>query len=338
MGSVRLLPHRAEVPVEQRPDHVPYGRVTAPIQVGSLWADRMLRLGDLDREHVLRLVETGGEWPPLLVRKQDLRVIDGAHRLAAAHELGLETVEVELFDGSETEALVEALRRNASHGLPLTLIERKGGARQLLCARREWSDRMIGRLCGLAAGTVKSLRVAMGEGAPVVPLERRIGRDGRARPARPAEQRRRIVEALRANPGVPARVIAHGVGASPATVRAVSDALQPRNRKEPRNPEQVPEPVESEGRTPRPGRVEKLWASDTACASTDDSLTFAGWFDRTRIDVPTCSSHLASVPLSRVYEVADESRRRAQAWADFAAALQRRPGALLRSAALKETW
>jgi ParB-like chromosome segregation protein Spo0J len=332
MGSVRLLPHRAELPVERQPDHVPYGRVTASIQLRSLWADRMLRLGDLDREHVHRLVETGGEWPPLLVRRQDLGVIDGAHRLAAARELGLEAVEVELFDGSETEALVEALRRNVSHGLPLTLIERKGGARQLLCARPEWSDRMIGRLCGLAAGTVKSLRVAIGEGAPVVPRERRIGRDGRARPARPAEQRRRIMEALRANPGVSARAIAHGVGASPGTVRAVSHALQPRSRK------QLPWRAEDDRTTPHPGRVEKLWASDTACASTDEALSFAGWFDRTRIDLPTCLSHLASVPLSRVYEVADESRRRAQAWTDFAAALQGRPGALLRSAAQRETW
>jgi ParB-like chromosome segregation protein Spo0J len=322
----------ANLPVEQQRAGASRGDGTVSLQVGLLKAPRTLRCGALDGEHVLRLVETGGEWPPLLVRGRDLTVIDGAHRLAAALQLGLDTIEVELFEGSEIEELVEALRRNSSHGLPLTLLERKNAARQVLFARAEWSDRMIGKICGLAAGTVKSLRVATGAAATVVPLERRLGRDGRTRPARPAEQRRKIAEALSADPGVSARIIAHRVGVAPATVRAVSETLQPGRVKH------LKEFVGIDSGSPGPAPVDRLWTSDSACSSTEESVNFAGWFDRTCIDMPTCLAHVTSVPLSRVYEVADESRRRAQVWADFAAALQRRPGALLRSRAQREVW
>jgi ParB-like chromosome segregation protein Spo0J len=269
---------------------------------------------------VLRLIETSDQWPPVLVNRSDLTVIDGWHRLAAATELALDTIAVEFFDGSETDGLVEALRRNASHGLPLTLSERKSAARRLLMMRPEWSDRGVGKLCGLAAGTVRAVRTLASEGAPIVQLERRVGRDGRTRPARPAEQRRRIVEALRDSPGASARSIAVRIGASPATVRAVSEQLQPPARRDKGD--------KAAELTP----VEKLWSSDSACASADGAVDFAAWFDRTCIDLPTCIGHLASVPLSRVYEIADEARRRAQAWADFASTLERRPATLLRSA------
>jgi ParB-like chromosome segregation protein Spo0J len=281
---------------------------------------RCLRHGPLDRQHVLRLVETSDQWPPLLVNRSDLTVIDGWHRLAAATELALDTIAVEFFDGSETDGLVEALRRNASHGLPLTLNERKSAARQLLMTRPEWSDRGIGKLCGLAAGTVRAVRAVASESAPIVQLERRVGRDGRTRPARPAEQRRRIVEALRDSPGASARSIAVRIGASPATVRAVSEQLQPPARRDKGNNVADLNPVE------------KVWASDSACSSADGAVNFAAWFDRTWIDLPTCMAHLTSVPLSRVYEIADEARRRAQAWAAFATALERRPTTLLRGA------
>jgi ParB-like chromosome segregation protein Spo0J len=274
---------------------------------------KCLRHEPLDRAHVLRLAETSDEWPPLLVNRSDLAVIDGWHRLAAAIQLGLDTIAVEFFDGSETDSLVEALRRNASHGLPLTLSERKSAAGQLLATRPEWSDRGIGKLCGLAPGTVKAVRAADNGGALIVQLERRVGRDGRTRPARPAEQRRRIAEALRDSPGASARSIALRIGASPATVRSVSEQLDPPGRGD----------IGDKG--VELSQVEKVWAADSACSSAGGAVAFAAWFDRTWIDLPTCMDHLASVPLSRVYEVADESRRRAQAWADFATALERRP-------------
>src|SRR5271154_3832572 len=43
-----------------------------------------VRRGPLRDDHVEALVATGGVWPPLLVHRQSLVVIDGNHRLAAA--------------------------------------------------------------------------------------------------------------------------------------------------------------------------------------------------------------------------------------------------------------
>ena len=54
------------------------------VDVASLSPGRSLRDTPIDGSHVERLVATGGEWPPLLVRRRDLVVIDGLHRLAAA--------------------------------------------------------------------------------------------------------------------------------------------------------------------------------------------------------------------------------------------------------------
>jgi hypothetical protein len=52
-------------------------------------------------------------------------------------------------------------------------------------------------------------------------------------------------------------------------------------------------------------------------------VSFAERFERTSIaDEWIC--HMQSVPLSRVYEIADEARRRAKAWTDFAASLNHR--------------
>jgi len=321
VGSVRALAQPSDRAFGgPELDCLPQGPAVVSVAVCSLRVGRCLRHGPLDRQHVLRLIETSDQWPPLLVARSDLTLIDGWHRLAAATELGLDTIAVEFFDGSETDGLVEALRRNASHGLPLTLSERKSAARQLLVTRPEWSDRGIGKLCGLAAGTVRAVRAVASEGAPIVQLERRVGRDGRTRPARPAEQRRRIVEALRDSPGASARSIAVRIGASPATVRAVSEELRP------------PAGRDRRDTGAELSSVEKVWASDSACSSADGAAGFGAWFDRTWIDLPTCLAHLDGVPLSRVYEIADESRRRAQAWADFASALEGRPTALLRAA------
>jgi hypothetical protein len=81
------------------------------------------------------------------------------------------------------------------------------------------------------------------------------------------------------------------------------------------------------GPTDETGRV---WSADSACASAEAAHEFAAWFDRTRVDWDSCQLHAPDVPLSRVYEVADESLRRAKLWSDFAAALQMRAANLNR--------
>jgi ParB-like chromosome segregation protein Spo0J len=286
---------------------------------------RSLRDSPLDPEHVERLASTGGEWPPLLVRRSDLVVVDGLHRLAAAEKLGLRTTCAVMFDGSSEEALVEAIRANVAHGLPLTLKERKKAALRLLSIRGEWSDRMVARICGVSGSTIGLLRASAESGpasAEIVRLNRRVGRDGRARPTDRAALRRQIADALGDEPGASLRAIAARTGASPATVRSVRLALEV----------EAPDPAEHEpplcAATKDWANKEwpnKNWTADSACSSVEAALEFALWFDRTRIDAQACWAHAPNVPLSRVYEVLDESRRRAKLWSEFAAALQTRP-------------
>ena len=107
--------------------------------VDGLRPGRSLRSG-LDPDHVASLIVSGGAWPPVLVDRRRGTVIDGLHRLAAAAALGLGAIQVELFDGSEEDALVEASRRNVAHGLPLRLAERKAVASQLVSRHADWSD------------------------------------------------------------------------------------------------------------------------------------------------------------------------------------------------------
>ena len=266
-----------------------------------------LRDRPIDTDHVERLAATGGEWPPLLVRASDLVVIDGLHRLAAAMRLQLGTTTVTLFDGSTEDALVAAIRTNVAHGLPLTVSERKNAALQLLGRRQESSDRMVAGICGLAASTVRQLREPQSEQpvATIVQLTRRLGRDGRARPLDRTELRRQIIDTLHQDPTASLRIIAARTGASPATVRAVRQRLA-----EPPDPAPVDGGRKYDGSASgsraRDGRSTRPAPQPRVLGSSPCRLT------STRIDAHSCSLHATNVPLSRVYEVADESLRRAK--------------------------
>ena len=66
------------------------------------------------------------------------------------------------------------------------------------------------------------------------------------------------------------------------------------------------------------------WRADPAFLSRDDGREFLRWFQRTSVKETDQGRHLGQVPLSRVYTVADEARRRAAWWSDFALQLEGR--------------
>lgn len=208
---------------------------TASVPVERLQLRSSLRRGPLRPEHVETLVAAAGNWPPILVHRSTLVVIDGRYRVQAARILRLPTVQVEWFDGSEAMALVEALRRNVTHGLPLTLSERKSAAVHLLAANREWSDGRIAELCGLSPKTIARLRPGS-EGDGV----RRLGRDGRYRPAQPGAVRQRVAELIAEDEGASLRVIAARAGVSHETVRSVRNELARTADPQRREPETIP--------------------------------------------------------------------------------------------------
>jgi hypothetical protein len=70
-----------------------------------------------------------------------------------------------------------------------------------------------------------------------------------------------------------------------------------------------------------------------AFGSSPELSELASWLARTGVSVDDFAAYLERVPLGRVYEVADECRRRAAVWAELAACLEKEARNGRRSAA-----
>ena len=134
----------------------PECRPTA-ISLDSIRPGPSLRAGGLNDAHVAALAEVSEGWPPIVVTEDNV-LVDGHHRVAAAQQLGLDRIAAVVFKGSRADAYVEAVRSNISHGMPLTLSERRRAGVQILAVHPTWSDRRIAGCCGLSAKTIKRLR------------------------------------------------------------------------------------------------------------------------------------------------------------------------------------
>ena len=302
---------------------------------GTIVPISQLRLGPsprdgIDIRHVAALAELDGGWQPLIVQRDSRVVVDGRHRLAAAKKLGHKVVRVSFFEGTDAEACAEAVRLNVLHGLPLSLSERSRAAKQLLSLFPTWSDRHLAEVCALSPRTIARIRSQcppipqIGVAGAVV-SEKRLGKDGRQYPIAGKAARSEIGRILQEEGPVSLRSVAARTGVSPETVRSVrrslaakSDELSPSeslaapvvNRDDPSRWEVV---------TPHP-----VWTEDSACSSTPEGRSFAGWFDGHDVDDGLLSTMPEAVPLSRVYDVIDEARRRVVFWDTFAKTLQDR--------------
>jgi ParB-like chromosome segregation protein Spo0J len=272
------------------------------------------RLSGPDHGHIRALGETLADLPPINVHRATMTVIDGVHRLLAARARGEKAIFVRFFDGDPEEAFVLAVRANIAHGRPLTLQERERATVRILRVHPEWSDRALASIVGLSPKTVGVIRRRASEEIPQSPC--RVGMDGRVRAIDSGSKRHRIAELLARDPSLSLRRVAVAAGSSVATVRDVRARLVggqpisgPIRRVEPANDvQEVRQPV----------------SGDSACSSTEEGRDFAEWFDRLAVDEEEWSQYLDAVPLSRVYEVSEVARSRAQIWAGFADALEQR--------------
>jgi ParB-like chromosome segregation protein Spo0J len=280
-------------------------------------SDIRVRLGPLRKGHIAVIRRLNGSWPPILVDRNDFSVIDGRYRVVAAQELGHSEIAAQLFDGPSDAAYLEALRRNTAKGLLLTLQERENAALFLLRSRAYWSDRKIAEVCGLSPSTVGRLRNDTGECPDVQfgQLDKREGRDDRHRPIDMARARDRIRDALRENPGASLRTIARQVDCSPETVRSVRGRLQGAGESRSAGIRADLPPV---------GIARAESEPDLAMISMDDGVAFVTWFAQSDVNEELCRKYLTKVPLSRVYQIADEARRRADMWNAFARDLETR--------------
>ena len=290
------------------------------IKVADLKVGPSFRDDGLCPEHVERLMTQGGSWPPIVVNSDGL-VIDGAHRVVAARRLGWARLDAVLFEGGSDEAFIEFVRRNVAHGLLLTLRERKRAAVRVLGLHREWSDRRVAEVCGISSKTVGRLRFDVGcptEEDAQLDGGSRVGRDDRRRPVQRGSARARVVEALRTQPSGSLRAVAAVAGVSPETVRLVRMNLT-----------QAPREAATETETAAETTAETAadesgaWRADAALVSCDAGEEFLSWFERTQI-TDSDMARVHAVPLSRIYDLAKEARRRSEGWLHVARALEAR--------------
>jgi transposase-like protein len=193
------------------------------VQIAALVRSGSPRSGGVDAAHVQRLIEADGPLPPIFVHRPTMRIIDGFHRVAAALQKGVGEIAAYLIDGSVESVFVLSVRANITHGLPLSLADRRIAADRILSTHAHWSDRVIASATGLSPKTVGALRCATGE---PLQLHKRLGKDGRLRPLDASAGRRLAAEMLASTPDASLREVASAVGVSPGTVRDVRERLR----------------------------------------------------------------------------------------------------------------
>jgi ParB-like chromosome segregation protein Spo0J len=177
------------------------------------------RKNKANENHIQVLAQSPLPLPPIVIHRASMRVIDGVHRLRATELRGHSTIAARLFEGNDAEAFALAVHLNVTHGLPLTLSERKDAAQRVLKSYPHWSDRSIGLIAGVSNKTVGKMRGCTTE--EISQLNPRLGRDGKVRPVSPAIGRRRAAEFLSMNPRASLREIARKAGVSVTTARDV---------------------------------------------------------------------------------------------------------------------
>jgi ParB-like nuclease domain len=266
----------------------------------------------VDLDHVAALADVVDRLPPVIVDERTMTVIDGVHRLEAYRSLGRGLIPALLFKGSDMEALVIAIQANIQHGKPLSRSERQEAARAILRCCPDRSDRWVGEVCGVSHSTVAVLRRSVSEAEAKV----RTGRDGRRRPVDPTLGQAAVARVMAENPTASIRQAAGAAGVAPSTVQRLAAGLVRADR--PSSPSVTIDVRNTTLRRPDP------LVADPALHSSPEGAEAVTWLARTAVSVEDLHAHLGSLPLSRVYEVADECRRRARTWAQMADALEAR--------------
>ena len=156
------------------------------VALESLRGGNSPRLDKHSKEHVAQW-RADVEVPPIIVHRSTMQIIDGARRAAAAQRQHQETIAVRFFEGSQDAAFVLAVVSNdVTHGVPLSLQERKAAAKRILGMYPDWSDRMIASIAGLTHPTIARIRQTLSTGK-AFQLRRRLSRDGKRRPAAPKD-------------------------------------------------------------------------------------------------------------------------------------------------------
>jgi ParB-like chromosome segregation protein Spo0J len=322
-------PEKVAAHGEQRPE---------VISCASLMPADSPRIDGESLDHIAVLAEARVCWPPIIVHRHTMRVIDGMHRLRAAQSRGDDTIEVKFFDGDAEEAFVAAVRANIAHGLPLTLADRKAAAQRILVWQPGHSDRWIGQVTGLAAGTIAAIRRDAGP-SDAQPTSR-LGRDGRLRPLNAADGRLRALQQITAHPDASLREIADAAGISPATAKNVRDLLRRGDAPYPKTHPDSQNECKTLAGEPSTARSERPQSQDQGRRSLDRSLhrlacdpslrysdsgrRLLRWLEIHARGPGAAEELIDAVPAHCGYVVAEIARQCARQWLSLADALEHR--------------
>lgn len=280
-----------------------------------------------DPDHIRRLVEMDVEFPPILVHRETLRVIDGRHRLRAAQQKGEKRIKVIFFDGSEADAFIRAVAENIAHGLPLTIVDRKAAALRIMSSHAHLSDRAIASYTGLAAKTVARIRERSSREIPQ--SNARLGADRRLRPLDASGGRLCASQLILDRPDAPLREIARGAGVSLGTAHDVrrrmrlgEDPVPTGRRRAVRSARQPPPASEQTGgrvtRSVSPSVTLRKLAEDPALRLTEKGRELLCLLRARTVTVNDLIHLVDAVPAHRAETIAQYARECARSWETFA--------------------
>jgi ParB-like chromosome segregation protein Spo0J len=292
------------------------------VPVASIRDSYTPRENETDERHVKILAQSPLALPPIVIHRASMRVIDGVHRLRASELRGDSTVLARFFDGDERGAFALAVHLNVTHGLPLSLSERKAAARKVLALYPHWSDRSIALIAGVSNKTVGKLRGCAAEEIPQ--LNPRLGRDGKIRPISPAGGRRRAAEYLLRNPRASLRETARKASVSVNTARDVRQRIDkgenPLPAKLTRDLGQRSAHNAAIAKSPGgrgPDLLQRL-RNDPSVRSSERGRTLLRLLSTAVIAISACNEFAEAVPIHCSGTIAELARKNARAWQEIA--------------------
>lgn len=183
------------------------------------------RLEGEDFRVFLADIEERGISQPLIVsqRTHDTVIVDGHERLAAALELGLDTVPVIIMDFATEADEVFCFANNNLRRRHLTIAQRHYAIDCVLMNFTGYSNRQLASEIGVSHHTVQARRKRLEQTGTIEPAPRRQSADGKTRPAELDSEA--IDEALLDAPHHSNRRLAEQLGVSHHTVQARRDIL-----------------------------------------------------------------------------------------------------------------
>lgn len=299
------------------------GRFSAVLELplAGLRAADSPRTGRTNDGYVRMLAASTEPFPPIVVHRESMCVIDGNQRVEATRLRGENSITAVLFDGDEKLAFVLAVRLNVTHGLPLTIAERKAAAFRLLREHPDHSDRSIAAVSGISDKTVAAIRRSSGIGE--LPDVVRIGRQGAAHRTLNAPGRQRAAQLLTENPHAPLKEVATAAGISLTTAKDVRSRLRrgeapvPAGRVSKRGSagdSSVPDTVDCEA-------VMQRLSHDPALRFSESGRNLLRWLALSRVDQATVDQIVAGLPGHCRTTIAELARQRSDDWRRFAVLL-----------------